>query len=102
MLLCRFSHVEGCSQNALCRIMQRSAVCVFTWAICGRGKAKPLQVQRKWPCPVKSGFLRTFGTLCIFLASNRPTYAADLRLVPSSHKAQNLHLGYRYLYKDQN
>ncbi|GBN15144.1 hypothetical protein AVEN_138871-1 [Araneus ventricosus] len=48
MLLYRFSHVEGCSQNALCHIMQRSAVCVSTWAICCQGKAKPFQVRGKW------------------------------------------------------
>ncbi|GBN06379.1 hypothetical protein AVEN_38032-1 [Araneus ventricosus] len=48
MLLCRFSHVEGCSQNALCRVMRRSAVCVFTWAICCRVKVKPLQIRGKW------------------------------------------------------
>ncbi|GBM71109.1 hypothetical protein AVEN_43818-1 [Araneus ventricosus] len=48
MLLCRFSHVEGCSQNALCGIMQRSAVCVSTWAIYCRGKVKPFQGRGKW------------------------------------------------------
>ncbi|GBL87250.1 hypothetical protein AVEN_270522-1 [Araneus ventricosus] len=48
MLLCRFSHVEGCSQNALCCIMQRSAVCASTWAICCGGKIKPFQVRWKW------------------------------------------------------
>ncbi|GBO40386.1 hypothetical protein AVEN_180464-1 [Araneus ventricosus] len=48
MLLCRFSHVEGCCQNALCRLMQRRAVCVSTCAICCRCKVKPFQVRGKW------------------------------------------------------
>ncbi|GBN62297.1 hypothetical protein AVEN_36307-1 [Araneus ventricosus] len=55
MLLCRFSHVEGCSQIALCNIMQRSAVCVSTWAICCRGKVKPFQVREKWQVSSKKG-----------------------------------------------
>ncbi|GBO32391.1 hypothetical protein AVEN_184920-1 [Araneus ventricosus] len=53
MLLCLFSHVEGCSQNALCRIMQRSAICIYTWAICCRGKVKPFQVRGKWAVSCK-------------------------------------------------
>ncbi|GBN14590.1 hypothetical protein AVEN_25803-1 [Araneus ventricosus] len=48
MLLCRFSHVEGCSQTAHCRKMQRSAVRASTWAICCRGKIKRFQVREKW------------------------------------------------------
>ncbi|GBM21517.1 hypothetical protein AVEN_85330-1 [Araneus ventricosus] len=47
MLLYRFSHVEGCSQNSLCSVMQSCAVCVSTWAICCRGKIKPFQVREK-------------------------------------------------------
>ncbi|GBO09904.1 hypothetical protein AVEN_52226-1 [Araneus ventricosus] len=56
MLLSRFSHVKGCSQTALYRIMQRSAVCVFTWAICCRGKVKPFQSVKKqdfFPFPAR-------------------------------------------------
>ncbi|GBM73319.1 hypothetical protein AVEN_246382-1 [Araneus ventricosus] len=53
MLLWRFSHVEGCSQIALCRIMQRSAICVSTWAICCRGKVKPFQARGKWTVSCK-------------------------------------------------
>ncbi|GBO40036.1 hypothetical protein AVEN_211634-1 [Araneus ventricosus] len=53
MLLCRFSYVEGFNQNALCRIMQRSTICVSTWAIGCRGKVKPFQVRRKWAVSCK-------------------------------------------------
>ncbi|GBO23644.1 hypothetical protein AVEN_171282-1 [Araneus ventricosus] len=53
MLLRRFSHVEGSNQKALCRIMQRSAICVFTWAICCHGKVKPFQVRGKWAVSCK-------------------------------------------------
>ncbi|GBL85633.1 hypothetical protein AVEN_193100-1 [Araneus ventricosus] len=58
MKSCRFSHVEGCSQTALCRVMQRSAICVSTWAICCRGNVKPFQVRGKWAVSCKkTGFL---------------------------------------------
>ncbi|GBM27663.1 hypothetical protein AVEN_49963-1 [Araneus ventricosus] len=79
MLLCRFSHVEGCNQNSLCRIMQRSAICVPTWAICCRCKVKPFQVQGKWTVSYKKQDLFPFPVAWLSQDSWQ-----DLRASPSS------------------
>ncbi|GBM21128.1 hypothetical protein AVEN_5449-1 [Araneus ventricosus] len=77
MLLCRFSQVEGCSQNALCRIMQRSAVCVSTWAICCRSKVKSFQSSRPDLSPC-----RTTGFMTAHLSTGNRIFPESNRSSP--------------------